>query len=232
MNIQIGDYEVNSFILDIGLDINILTKKTWENMGQPTLGWSPVQLRLDNQAKVQPIGWVSNLVVDVEGMRTHTNFNVIEVFNGEGSYPALLGVGWANDSMAVINFKKWMMTFENQDIRVIAPMDPDEGRRYIEPVKDEVFKEWDHSYNIFEEYIHPTADGELSWRYVSYVSSDSKDALENWQNRMHEVSFRKCGLITHSLRHVTTEIVELPVYEGLPELSAFLMEFEDKVLQP
>ena len=105
-------------------------------MGQPILGWSPIQLRLANQAKVQPIIRVSNLVVDVEGMRTHTNFNVIEFFNGEGSYPALLGVGWANDSMAVINFKKWMMTFENQDIRVIAPMDPDEGRRYIEPVKE------------------------------------------------------------------------------------------------
>ena len=49
---------------------------------------------------------------------------------------------------------------------------------------------------------------------------------------MHEVSFRKCGLITQTLRHVTTKIVELPSYEGLPELSAFLMEFEEKVLEP
>ena len=63
--------------------------------------------------------------------------------------------------MEVIKFKKRMMTFENQDIRVIARMDPSEGRRYIEPVKDEVVKGWDHAYNIFEDYIHPTADGEL-----------------------------------------------------------------------
>ena len=35
-----------------------------------------------------------------------------------------------------------------------------------------------------------------------------------------------------SLHHVETEIVELPVYEGLPELSTFLMEFEEKVLEP
>ena len=47
--------------------------------------------------------------------------------------------------MEVINFKKWMMTFENQDIRVIAPMDPNKGRRYIEPVKDEVVGGWDHA---------------------------------------------------------------------------------------
>ena len=84
---------------------------------------------------MQPIGWVSNLVVDFEGMRTHDEFDVIEFVKGEGSYPTLLGVGWASDSMEVIKFKKQMMTFGNQYIRVIVPMDPDEGRRYIEPVK-------------------------------------------------------------------------------------------------
>ena len=42
MNIQIRDYEVDSVILDLGSDINILTKQTWQQMGKPTLGWSPV----------------------------------------------------------------------------------------------------------------------------------------------------------------------------------------------
>ena len=102
------------------------------------MGWSPMQLTLANQAKFQPIGRVSNLVVDVEGMKTYAEFDVIEFVNGEGSYPTLLGIGWANDKMEVIKFKKQMMTFENQDIRVIAPMDPNEGSRYIEQVKDEV----------------------------------------------------------------------------------------------
>ena len=106
MNIQIGDYEVDSVILALGSDVNILTKQTWKLMGKPTLGWSPVQLQLANQEKVQPIGRVSNLVVDIEGMKAHANFNVIEVVEYGGSYPALLGIGWANDSMAIINFKK------------------------------------------------------------------------------------------------------------------------------
>ena len=48
MNIQIGDYEVDSVILDLGSDVNILTKQTWQNMGGLKLGWSPVQLRLAN----------------------------------------------------------------------------------------------------------------------------------------------------------------------------------------
>ena len=55
---------------------------------------------------MQPISCVSNLFVDIEGMRTHVDFDVIEVVEDGGSYPALIGIGWANDSMVVINFKK------------------------------------------------------------------------------------------------------------------------------
>ena len=55
------------------------------------------------------------------------------------------------------------MTFENQDVRVIAPMDPQEGRRYIEPVRDEAGRSWNHAYNISKDYIRLTIDGELGW---------------------------------------------------------------------
>ena len=109
----------------------------------------------------------------------YVDVDVIEVVEYGGSYPSLLGIGWANDSMAVINFKKQVMTFENQDVRVIAPMDPQEGRRYIDPVKDEVSRSWDHAYNISKDYIHPIIDGELGWRSASSASSESNDALEN-----------------------------------------------------
>ena len=62
-------------------------------MGNPTLGWSLVQLRLADQAKFHPIGRVSNLIVDIEGMKMHAEFDVIEVVEDGGSYPALLGIG-------------------------------------------------------------------------------------------------------------------------------------------
>ena len=73
-------------------------------------------MQLTNQAKVQPIGRVSNLVVDFEGMKMHANFDVIEVIEDGGSYPVLLGIGWDIDSIAVINIKKLVMTFENKDV--------------------------------------------------------------------------------------------------------------------
>ena len=119
---------------------------------------------------------MSNLVIDVEGMNTYADFDVIEVVDGGGSYLALLGIGWANDTMVVINFKKWMMTFENHDIGVIAPMDPNEGHKYIETVKDEVVRGWDHAYKVLEDYIHPTNNGKLGWCSTSSASSDSDNA--------------------------------------------------------
>ena len=112
-------------------------------------------------------------------MKTHADFDVIEFVGDGGSYLALLGIGWDNDSMVVINFKKHVMTFENQYVRVISPMDPQEGRRYIEPIKDEVRRSWDHAYNISEDYIHPTVDGEIGWQSASSTSFVSDDALKN-----------------------------------------------------
>ena len=75
-------------------------------------------------------------------MKTHADFDVIDVVEDGSSYPALLGIGWDNDSMVVINFKKRVMMFENQNVRVITPMDPQEGRLYIEPMNDEVGRSW------------------------------------------------------------------------------------------
>ena len=112
-------------------------------------------------------------------------------------------------SMTVINFKNHVMTFENQYIRFIALMESNEGRRYIELVKDEVVRGWDHAYNISKDYVYITTDGELDWRTASSATSSSDDALENWQNCLHEVLLRKCSLITQPLCRVITETIEL-----------------------
>ena len=70
------------------------------------------------------IGKVLHLTMEFEGMNNYANFDVIKVVDGGASYHTLLGIGWVNDSMEVINFKKRIMTFENKEITVIALMDP------------------------------------------------------------------------------------------------------------
>ena len=79
--------------------------------------------------------------------------------------------------------------------------------------------------------INPTTDGKLSWQTVSSCTSNSGNTLENWQNRLHEVSMRRCARITRSMRRVGVEASELPTYEGLPNLAYFIVEFEEKVTE-
>lgn len=45
---KIGDYDMEHVVLDIGSDVNVLTRKTWEMMGKPTLRWLVIQLRMAN----------------------------------------------------------------------------------------------------------------------------------------------------------------------------------------
>ena len=46
---QIGEFEMDEVVLDLGSEVNVLTKQTWQQMGSPQLAISPIHLRLANQ---------------------------------------------------------------------------------------------------------------------------------------------------------------------------------------
>jgi len=121
---QIGDYETDQIILDLGSDANVLPKQTWERMGKPTLQWSPIQLRMGNQQKILPMGRLQGTMVDIEGASTRIDFEVIEIMDESKPYPALLGIDWATDMNGVINLKKRKMIFEKKSLRIVIPLDP------------------------------------------------------------------------------------------------------------
>ena len=162
LHAQIGEYDMTDVILDLGSEVNVLTKQTWEQMGKPTLEWSPIQLRLANQQKIVPLGRFPSVPVDIDGVSTLAYFEVIEIIDDSNPYPALLGIEWAIENSAVINLKSRHMTFEGEGLRVIVPLDPSQGERYTEPVRDEYQDVLDHIYNIIakeEDYVHPTPQG-------------------------------------------------------------------------
>ena len=64
MSAQIGDYDMDEVILDLGSEVNVLTKQTWKLMGRPKLSYSPIHLKLANQHKVCPLGRLSNVPMD------------------------------------------------------------------------------------------------------------------------------------------------------------------------
>ena len=61
-------------------------------------------------------------------------------------------------------------------MRVVSPINPLEGQRYVEPVYSEGQGDYrDHIYNIItpkDDYIHPTTNGNLSWKSASSCTSE------------------------------------------------------------
>jgi hypothetical protein len=49
LNAQIVEYDIDYVVLDLGLEVNFMTKQTWELMGKPKLNYSPIRIRMANQ---------------------------------------------------------------------------------------------------------------------------------------------------------------------------------------
>jgi hypothetical protein len=178
LNAQIGEYDIDYVVLDLGSKVNVMTKQTWALMGKLNLIYSPIRLRMANQKAVRPFGKLEHVTVDIDGVRTFVDFEVIKIVDDNCPYPVLLGIDWALNNSTVVDLKKRNMMFEGDGLRVIAPLDSDEGQRYTEPIREE-----DHTYeleNIYKlttrqhDYINPMMNGNLSWRSDNACSSDSK----------------------------------------------------------
>ena len=102
-------------------------------MGEHALGYSPVQLKVANLHRVLPIGRLKGVIVDLDGVRTKADFEVIEIVDGTTPYPTLLGLDWEFDNQAIINLKTRKMTFESREYIFVPPLDPSEGERFVEP---------------------------------------------------------------------------------------------------
>jgi hypothetical protein len=183
MNAKIGYFNMGDIILDLGSEVNVLPKKTWEAMGEPKLGYSHIQLKLENQHRVVSIGRLKGIPVDLDGVHIMADFEVIDMVDNTSPYLPLLGLYWAFDNQVIIILKSRKMILVSGEYRVIALLYPSEGGRYVEPVTDNILiEDVNQIYRTTmceEDYINPTADGMLSWRSISSCALDFDTRLEN-----------------------------------------------------
>ena len=162
--------------------MNNLTRHTWESMGKPRLVWYHFQLVLAIQSKVLSISQLTQVPIEI-GLKTYAEFEVIDIVDDTNPYPTLMGIDYEIDNQTTINFKKWILKFEDSKLRVVAPIDPLEGQRYIKKVNsegkggnhDDIYK----ITSIMDDYVNPTTYINLIWRNVSSYTSYSGEALEN-----------------------------------------------------
>ena len=80
---------------------------------------------------------MSQVPVDIKGLCTFVDFEFINIVDDMYPYLMLLGIDWSIDNQTIINFKKMILSFEDNEMRVVSPIDPLEGQRYIEPIYNE-----------------------------------------------------------------------------------------------
>jgi hypothetical protein len=79
---------------------------------------------------MSPFGRLEHVPVDINRVRKFANFEVIEIVDDSCLYHALLAIDWDFENLTVVDLKKRRMKFEGDGLSVIAPLDPDESRRY------------------------------------------------------------------------------------------------------
>lgn len=71
------------------------------------------------------------------GVKTYTNFEVIEIMGEKDPCPTLLGINWAYDKYGLIDLKKKTMTFESDRVRVIIYVITVDESSYDDPIMNE-----------------------------------------------------------------------------------------------
>jgi hypothetical protein len=83
------------------------------------------------------------------------------------------------------------MKFEEDGIKVVHPLDPYLGPRYIEPVDHNMDSEaLDQLYIVTAgtrpDYINPIAYGLVSWGSIQSVDEDSEAVFDSWKQGSYE----------------------------------------------
>jgi hypothetical protein len=70
MTAELSGYKMDGVMSDMGSNVKILPKKSWEVMGNPKLVWSHIQL----QYKIYLIVYPKQIEVNTEGVKTKVDF--------------------------------------------------------------------------------------------------------------------------------------------------------------
>jgi hypothetical protein len=73
--------------------------------------------------------------VNIDGVHNVIGFEVIKIVDDSKTYPTLMGLECEFYNQAIINLKRREMTFEVRELKFTTPLDPKEGKRYIEPTR-------------------------------------------------------------------------------------------------
>ena len=90
VNLDIDGYLISQVVLNFVSQTNIMTRETWERLGQLRLLESGVYIKLSKKGLIEPSSAWKYVNTRIMGIKAQVNFERIEPQDGETSFPALV----------------------------------------------------------------------------------------------------------------------------------------------
>jgi hypothetical protein len=99
LEVRIGDFDID-YVLDEETQVNIMTKRTWEAIGRPTMIPSLGGIGLFRGKLVNLCGRLAQIPMIVNGTSTEEDFEIIQFIENHAPFTMLIGKPWIDRDQA------------------------------------------------------------------------------------------------------------------------------------
>lgn len=115
VSIQIGHVLVSNVLIDLGVAINVMTRKTMDQLGLVHIHPTPTVLELTDRSKIKSEGVLDDVVVSLDSWEYPTDLIVLQPKNPVGGHPLILGRPWLATVNAYIGCRSGDMYISHGD---------------------------------------------------------------------------------------------------------------------
>jgi len=163
VSVQIGDILVLNVLIDLGVAINVMTKKTMEQLRLTHIRPTPTVLELVDRSKIKSEGVLDAAIVSLYSWEYPAYFIVLQPKNPIGGHPLILGRPWLTMEDAYIGCHLGDMYISHRDARKKVTLYP--PARSIQELQDTLCLDYDssdeetQSISVIQQYIESNEEG-------------------------------------------------------------------------
>eukprot|EP00253_Pinus_taeda_P016149 PITA_16149 len=114
---QIGNFLVSNVLIDLGVAINVMTKKNMDQLQINHLRPTPTMLELTDRSKIKLEGVLDDVIISLDSWEYPVDFIVLQPKNPVGGHPLILGLPWLATADAYIGCRFGDMYISHGDSR-------------------------------------------------------------------------------------------------------------------
>ena len=113
VRVNINNISIAHTLVDLGADINVMTKETMEKLQLPGLRPTPTILQLADRSTVKSVGMLEDVIVSTDLWEYPVDYMVLQPKDNLGGYPLILGRPWLSTVDAYIACRSGNMTISH-----------------------------------------------------------------------------------------------------------------------